>query len=641
MQLASELRCDLVVIGPEVPLVAGLADDVRAAGMRVFGPGAEAARLEGSKAFAKDVMQAAGVPTARHLVLTRLDEVDAAVDELGGACVVKADGLAAGKGVVVAGGRDEAIDAARSFLVGRGARRGRARRVVLEELLVGRGGLAARALRRRLGAAAAAAHATTSASATATAARTPAAWARSRRSRADAGEAARLCDARARAGAAELERRGARFTGCLYAGLMLTADGPRMLEFNVRFGDPETQAILPLLEGDLAAALHAVAIGAPDPSLVRVADGACVSLVLASAGYPGSPTQGDAIDGIDEAAARDGVSVFHSGTALHGGRLVTAGGRVLAISAVAPDLAAARERAYAAAGCVRFDGRQLRSDIGGRADGRPCLRAPKVSSEVEHLFEALDQDGPMVGIVLSAEAERPILDPAVEELEQPRHLLRGARPAAAPRSPRRRRVRLDRGAPRPAGDHLRRLALGLAARRRRRLHRAARDRRADPQPGPRRHGRAALDRAAAARRPRRLHGDQRLAQRGDLRGQDPRRRDRARPCSPADARVPRRRARLVDCTRDRPLRQARLPCAVERRAKAGVVARGRARRARRLVRARRRPARGRRGDPRAAHASTSTAVARDRAAHPPRRARVHRDGGRAGRARRRAGSTTG
>jgi phosphoribosylamine--glycine ligase len=162
----------------------------------------------------------------------------------------------------------------------------------------------------------------------------------------------------------ELERRGARFTGCLYAGLMLTADGPRVLEFNVRFGDPETQAILPLLEGDLAAALHAVARGAPDASLVRVADGACVSLVLASAGYPVSPTQGDVIAGLDEAAACEGVSVFHSGTALHDGRLVTAGGRVLAISAVGPDLPAARARAYDAAALVRFDGRQLRGDIG-------------------------------------------------------------------------------------------------------------------------------------------------------------------------------------------------------------------------------------------------------------------------------------
>ena len=132
-------------------------------------------------------------------------------------------------------------------------------------------------------------------------------------------EAARLCEVAHEPVLLELERRGARFSGCLYAGVMLTADGPRILEFNVRFGDPETQAILPLLEGDLAAALHAVATGAPDPSLVRVADGACVSLVLASAGYPVAPTQGDPIEGIDEAATCEGVSVYHSGTALHEG----------------------------------------------------------------------------------------------------------------------------------------------------------------------------------------------------------------------------------------------------------------------------------------------------------------------------------
>jgi phosphoribosylamine---glycine ligase len=362
-QLASELRCDLVVIGPEVPLVAGLADDVRAAGVAVFGPGAEAAKLEGSKAFAKDVMQAAGVPTARHLVLTRLDQIEAAVDELGGACVVKADGLAAGKGVVVAGGRDEAIDAARSFLSGE-AHGAAGATVVLEELLVGEevsllalcDGLSAQPLLpardyKRIGDGDSGPNTGGMGAIAPVPGLTPP-------------EAARLCELAHEPVLLELERRGARFTGCLYAGVMLTADGPRILEFNVRFGDPETQAILPLLEGDLAAALHAVAIGAPDPALVRVADGACVSLVLASAGYPASPTQGDAIEGIEEAASRDGVSVFHSGTALHGGRLVTAGGRVLGISAVAPDLARARERAYAAAACVRFAGRQLRSDIG-------------------------------------------------------------------------------------------------------------------------------------------------------------------------------------------------------------------------------------------------------------------------------------
>jgi phosphoribosylamine---glycine ligase len=363
VQLAVELRCDLVVVGPEVPLVAGLADRVRAAGVPVFGPGAAAAQLEGSKAFAKDVMEAAGVPTARHHVVRRADEIEAAVDELGGACVVKADGLAAGKGVVVAADRAEAIAAARAFVSGE-AHGEAGTTVVLEELLVGEevsllalcdGAsaqplLAARDYKRvgdadsgpntgGMGAMAPVPGFSTS-------------------------EAERFCRIAHEPVLAELERRGARFSGCLYAGLMLTDEGPRILEFNVRFGDPETQAILPLLEGDLAAALHAVATGQSDPSLVQVAPGACVSVVLASQGYPSAPRVGDAIEGIEQAEALAGVSVFHSGTALHEGRLLTAGGRVLAISATGRDVAAARAQAYAATAFVRFDGVQHRSDIG-------------------------------------------------------------------------------------------------------------------------------------------------------------------------------------------------------------------------------------------------------------------------------------
>jgi phosphoribosylamine--glycine ligase len=368
VQLAVELRCDLVVVGPEVPLVAGLADDVRAAGVAVFGPGAAAARLEGSKAFAKDVMEAAGVPTARHIVLSSLADVEAAVDDLGGACVVKADGLAAGKGVVVASGREEAIAAARSFLSGE-AHGDAGATVVVEELLVGEevsllalcDGLVAQPLLpardyKRIGDG----DCGPNTGGMGAIAPVPGLTAE---------QAARLCEVAHEPVLLELERRGARFTGCLYAGVMLTADGPRILEFNVRFGDPETQAILPLLEGDLAAALYAVAMGAPDPALVRVADGACVSLVLASAGYPVVPTHGDPIEGVDDADACEGVSVYHSGTALRDGRLVTAGGRVLAISAVGPDLQSARERAYAAAARVRFEGQQLRRDIGALRTG--------------------------------------------------------------------------------------------------------------------------------------------------------------------------------------------------------------------------------------------------------------------------------
>ncbi len=193
-------------------------------------------------------------------------------------------------------------------------------------------------------------------------------------------EAERFCRIAHEPVLAELERRGARFSGCLYAGLMLTADGPRILEFNVRFGDPETQAILPLLEGDLAAALHAVAVGRSDPSLVQVAPGACVSVVLASQGYPEAPRVGDAIEGVERAAALAGVSVFHSGTALHDGRLLTAGGRVLAISATGADLAAARARAYEAAALVRFDGVQHRSRHRRRAWLSSRSRPPRSST---------------------------------------------------------------------------------------------------------------------------------------------------------------------------------------------------------------------------------------------------------------------
>jgi phosphoribosylamine--glycine ligase len=363
VQLAVELRCGLVVVGPEVPLVAGLADDLRSAGVPVFGPGAAAAQLEGSKAFAKDVMEAAGVPTARHRVVTDPAAIEEAVDALGGACVVKADGLAAGKGVVVAQSREEAIAAARSFLSGE-AHGAAGATLVLEELLVGDevsllalcDGLSAQPLLpardyKRVG------DGDLGPNTGGMGAMAPVPGF-------SQAEAERICALAHEPVLAELERRGARFSGCLYAGLMLTADGPRILEFNVRFGDPETQAILPLLEGDLAAALHAVALGQSDPSLVQVASGACVSLVLASAGYPESPRLGDPITGVEDAAEREGVSVFHSGTALHDGKLVTAGGRVLAISATGPDLATARSRAYAAAGDVQFEGRQLRSDIG-------------------------------------------------------------------------------------------------------------------------------------------------------------------------------------------------------------------------------------------------------------------------------------
>jgi phosphoribosylamine--glycine ligase len=373
LKLATELRPGLVVIGPEAPLVAGLADDLRHAGIPVFGPGRAAAALEGSKAFAKDVMAAAGVPTARHAVCTTLDEASAAIERLGPCTVIKADGLAAGKGVTVCSSAEEALDAARQSLV-EGAFGEAGSRIVVEERLEGdevsllaicdaleciplapaqdfkrifdddrgpnTGGMGAYS---------------------------PVPWLKD-----DVGElAARVHVPVLR----ELARRDVHFTGCLYAGLILTADGPKVLEFNVRFGDPETQAIVPRLEGDLTAALLAAAEGRLGRGALAVRDEACVSVVLASSGYPGAPRVGDAIEGIDEAAAGDGVSLFHAGTALSDGQLVTAGGRVLDVTAVAPTIGEARERAYAAAELVRFDGKQLRGDVARRAAEREAARA--------------------------------------------------------------------------------------------------------------------------------------------------------------------------------------------------------------------------------------------------------------------------
>jgi phosphoribosylamine--glycine ligase len=353
---ARDAGVDLVVVGPEAPLVAGLADALAAEGVRCFGPSAAAARLEGSKAFAKEVMAAAGVPTGAHTLVGSEAEGLAAIT--GYPAVIKADGLAAGKGVIIAADEAEARAALRVLLV---ERRFGEQPVLVEEFLTG-DELSVLALcdgERAV----------------------PLAPARDykRIGDGDVGpntggmgafspvpEAAALLDdvvaAVHQPVVEELARRGTPFHGVLYAGLMLAPGGHRVLEFNVRFGDPETQAVLPRLRSDLLALLLAATepgglAGAAPEWDKRTA----VCVVLASRGYPASASSGDAIAGLDALPA--GAEAFHAGTARRGEEIVTAGGRVLGITALGHGRAEARSAAYAAADVIRFDGMQLRRDI--------------------------------------------------------------------------------------------------------------------------------------------------------------------------------------------------------------------------------------------------------------------------------------
>src|SRR5438128_1595334 len=343
LALAGSLEADLVVVGPEAPLVAGVADELRHAGVAVFGPSAGAARIEGSKSFAKDVMRAAGVATAESLSVARPP------------CVIKADGLAAGKGVFICRDQAEldlALDAARSF----------GGSIVIEELLQGEeisvfalcDGAHALAL--------------------------PAVQDFKRAEEGDTGpntggmgsyspvagfgsaEIEELLDVIHRPVIAELAARGAPFVGVLFAGVMLTDDGPRVLEFNCRFGDPETQSLLPRLDGDLLGALAAAASGHLSDTKLTVAEKAAVTVVLAAGDYPAGGDVGSPIEGIERAEA-SGALVFHAGTALKGDRLVTNGGRILSVTATGDTAAEARERAYAACKQISFPGMRYRQDI--------------------------------------------------------------------------------------------------------------------------------------------------------------------------------------------------------------------------------------------------------------------------------------
>lgn len=341
--LARFLDVDLVVVGPEAPLVGGIADPLRHAGIPVFGPSAAAARIEGSKAFAKDVMAAAGVPTAALLDAPRVP------------CVLKADGLAAGKGVVVC--RTEAelaagVDVARGF----------GSDVLVEELLEGPEvsllvlSDGAKAL--------------------------PLAPSRDFKRARDGDEGpntggmgsfapvpdlggssvSELVEICADPVLRELARRGSPFVGTLFVGLMLTEAGPRVLEYNCRFGDPETQSVLPLVDGDLLATLGAAASGSLDGVAIRLREQSAVTVALVAGDYPAATDRGTPIEGVAEAEAA-GALVFHAGTALAGGHLVTSGGRLLGVTATGPTLTAARSAAYRAADRIRIAGARRRDDI--------------------------------------------------------------------------------------------------------------------------------------------------------------------------------------------------------------------------------------------------------------------------------------
>jgi phosphoribosylamine--glycine ligase len=352
----------LTVVGPEVPLVAGVVDAFEAAGLRCFGPRAAVAELEGSKAFSKSVMEAAGVPTASYEVVTTVEQGMAAIERY--PVVVKADGLAAGKGVVIAADEGAARAALEAFLV---ARQFDTEQVVVEEFLDG-DELSLLALcdgERAIPMAPAQDYKRIFDGDEGP--NTGGMGSYSPVPGFDAARAHELCAQVHQPVVDELRRRGTPFHGILYAGLMLTADGVRVLEFNVRFGDPETQAVLPRLRSDLLDVLMRACEpgGLADVGLEWLPNTA-VTLVLASAGYPESPRTGDPIAGLDDVP--QGIEVTHAGTKRDDdGAIVTAGGRVLNVTALGSDAAAARTAAYAAADVIQFDGRQMRQDIALRA----------------------------------------------------------------------------------------------------------------------------------------------------------------------------------------------------------------------------------------------------------------------------------
>ncbi|GAB4277732.1 MAG: phosphoribosylamine--glycine ligase [Coriobacteriia bacterium] len=355
---------DFVVVGPEAPLVAGVADVLEQEGIATFGPGAMAAQVEGSKRFAKDLMQRHGIPTGAHATFTDEGSALAYLDEVGAPIVVKADGLAAGKGVTVAHDIETAREAVRECFAGRFGDAGST--VVIEEMLVGQEcSLLAFTDGKTV---------------------LPMIPAQDHKPVFDGDrgpntggmgvytpvpvvtdEALATMEAVLAETVSALAEEGVHYKGVLYGGFILTDDGPKVLEFNARFGDPETQVILPMLETDLLEVLVAVAEERLEEVELRWSDGACLSVVMASPGYPGSYPKGLPIEGIEDAEAVDGVTVFHAGTAIEDGRLVTSGGRVLNVTAKAADLATAKQVAYEAVSKIKFEGAHFRTDIGAKA----------------------------------------------------------------------------------------------------------------------------------------------------------------------------------------------------------------------------------------------------------------------------------
>ena len=367
LAFAQTHNIELVVIGPEAPLVAGVADVLREAGIPVFGPDAQGAQLEGSKTYSKRFMDANGIPTARYQSFTDAASARAYCEELGAPLVVKADGLAAGKGVVVAETLDMALDAVEACFDGSFGDAGQT--VVVEEMLTGPecSLLAFVSNGKAFCMAPAQDH--------------------KRAYDGDLGpntggmgvyspvpivteeEMATMVFIMEQSAAATAKAPFENdYRGCLYGGFMLTPEGPKVLEFNARFGDPETQVVLPRLEGDLVNIMLAVAEGRPEDIVLSWSDKWAVSVVLASEGYPGSYEKGKVILGVEEAQDLDDVIVFHAGTALNpDGELITAGGRVLNVVALGDTFEEARNRAYEACELIKFEGVQYRSDIGRRA----------------------------------------------------------------------------------------------------------------------------------------------------------------------------------------------------------------------------------------------------------------------------------
>ena len=364
---AAQNNIGLVVIGPEAPLVEGVADAVREAGIPCFGPNANAARMEGSKEFAKQVMDRADVPTAAYKSFTDREACEDYVRELAGPCVIKADGLAAGKGVIVAQSTEEALVGVAQCFEGAFGEAGNT--VVVEEMLEGpECSLLALTDGKTV---------------------VPLATSQDHKRAYDgdkgpntggmgvyspvpehlvgAEDLATMTNIMERV-VAQLAADGIVYSGCLYGGFMLTKDGPKVLEFNARFGDPETQVVLPRMHADLLEVFMACDAGTLAPSMVQWDDDYAVSVVLASAGYPGKYESGKRITGLEAAAAQEGITVYHAGTKLDDeGNTLTAGGRVLDVTAVAPTFSEARRNAYAACDLINFEGKQFRTDIGARA----------------------------------------------------------------------------------------------------------------------------------------------------------------------------------------------------------------------------------------------------------------------------------